>query len=88
MDTITVVFMNGDVVSFPGTEFGTTPDRFLGEQHPGRVTKFSYKNGQGEDSFIYLRPNAVAGVFLTQAEPRSLIGPITVHVAGQQAGAQ
>lgn len=66
METVTVVFTNGNVVSFNATEF----DVSLTENR-NYLNKYPYKNAQGEDSFIYLEPSDVSGVFITKAPSRN-----------------
>ena len=65
MDTVTVVFTNGNIVSFEAQEI----DMDLTAGNRNNVNKFPYKNARGEDSAIYLQPSEVAGVILTKAAP-------------------
>jgi hypothetical protein len=62
MEDVTVVFNNGNIVSFVAQEF----DVNLMEDG-GSTNKYPYKDAQGQDSSIHLRPNHVAGVFRTRS---------------------
>jgi len=61
MDSVTVVFTNGNIVNFVAQEFDVN---FVSEPY-GAVNKYSYKDARGEDSAGYLKPTEVAGIFLT-----------------------
>jgi hypothetical protein len=61
MEYVTVVFNNGNIVHFAAQEF----DADL-SQKVGYVNKYPYKDARGQDSFIHLKPNHVAGLFITQ----------------------
>ncbi len=78
MESVTVVFRNGNIVNFVAQEFGAdlTENRDL-------VNKYPYKNAQGQDSFIHLRPDEVVGVFLTTSPGRNE-PPIAYSVAGNK----
>jgi hypothetical protein len=65
MESVTVVFTNGNVVQFHTQEF----DADL-TVNPSRVNKYPYKNASRQDSSIYLKPNNVAGLFLTTSPAR------------------
>jgi hypothetical protein len=65
MVDVTVVFRNGDVVNFAAQEFD--PD-LSGARNI--VNKYPYKDARGTDSAIHLRPNEVAGVFVTPGPER------------------
>jgi hypothetical protein len=56
---ITVVFVNGNVVRFAAQEF----DADL-RSASGSTNKYPYKDSEGNDSVIHLRPNQVAGIFV------------------------
>jgi len=60
MVNVTVVFRNGDVVNFAAQEFDA--DLRGGSNI---VNKYAYKDAEGADSAIQLRPDDVAGVFVT-----------------------
>jgi hypothetical protein len=60
MVNVTVVFINGNVVNFVAQEF----DADL-RSGTGVVNKYPYKDAEGQDSAIHLKPSEVAGVFLT-----------------------
>jgi hypothetical protein len=62
MEDITVVFNNGNIVSFVAQEFDVNL-----KEDGGSTNKYSYKDAQGQDSSIHLRPNQVAGVFRTRS---------------------
>jgi hypothetical protein len=66
MPSVTVVFKNGNIVNFAAQEL----DLDLTENR-GLLNKYAYRDAQGKDSFIYLEPNDVVGVFLTEAPGRS-----------------
>ena len=63
METVTVVFTNGNIVNFEAQ--GIEMDLTNGNRN--NVSRYPYKNALGEDSAIYLQPSEVAGVFLTKA---------------------
>jgi hypothetical protein len=60
MVAVTVVFTNGNIVNFNAREF----DVDLGTSR-GILNKYAYKDDEGEDSTIHLKPAEVAGVFVT-----------------------
>jgi hypothetical protein len=62
MEDVTVVFLNGNIVSFVAQEFDVDL-----KEDSGSTNKYSYKDAQGQDSSIHLRPNQVAGVFCTRS---------------------
>jgi hypothetical protein len=62
MEDVTVVFTNGNIVNFAAQEF----DVDLVEER-NLINKYPYKDAQGQDSSIHLRPNQVAGVFRTRS---------------------
>jgi hypothetical protein len=62
MDSVTVVFGNGSVVQFYAQEF----DVNLASDYQ-TVNRYPYKDAQGHDSAIFLRPNAIAGIVLSKA---------------------
>jgi hypothetical protein len=62
MEDVTVVFNNGNIVSFVAQEFDVNL-----KEDGGSTNKYSYKDAQGQDSSIHLRPNQVAGVFRTRS---------------------
>jgi hypothetical protein len=64
MQSVTVVFKNGAIAHFSAEEF----DANFGEAL-NYVNKYPYKDAQGNESAIYLKPDVVAGVFLTQPAP-------------------
>jgi len=64
MVDVTVVFTNGDIATFAAEEFEVDL-----MSNPSRTNTYPYKDARGNDSAIYLRPNAVAGVFVTQPPP-------------------
>jgi hypothetical protein len=69
MVDVVVVFTNGNVVNFAAQEF----DVDLVNTEGGRfVTKFPYKDAEGQDSAIHLKPAQVVGVFVT---PGSELSP-------------
>jgi hypothetical protein len=79
MVTVTVVFRNGDVVNFAAQEF----DADLREGS-NFVNKYPYKDAEGADSAIQLRPADVAGLFVTPGkELRSDEPAIAYTVAGR-----
>ena len=78
MHTVTVVFVNGNIVSFKAQEFDV---EFKGQQ-PGFIAKHSYKNAAGEESSIYLKSSEVAGAFLTRSVSSSA-SPVTYTVPGK-----
>lgn len=57
---VTVVFTNGNVVNFAAQDFDAN---LYGELT--YINKYPYKDAEGKDSAIHLRPNDVAGVFVT-----------------------
>ena len=71
MDNVTVVFRNGNVVSFAATEF----DVGLG-QNTSHINKYPYKDGRGEDSFIYLQP--ISGRRGVSYETRTRQHPLSI----------
>ena len=62
MEDVTVVFTNGNIVSFVAQEFGVNL-----KEDRGSTNEYFYKDAQGQDSSIHLRPNQVAGVFRTRS---------------------
>ena len=62
MEDVTVVFTNGNIVNFAAQEFDVdlVEDRNL-------INKYPYKDAQGQDSLIHLKPNHVAGIFITRS---------------------
>ena len=82
MDSVTVVFKNGNIVNFRAQDFNVdlTSDR-------GGLNKYAYKNAIGEESSIYLEPNEVVGIFLTQAAAAGG-GAVSYRVPGTQASTQ
>ncbi len=80
MDTVTVVFTNGNIVSFMAEEF----DVALENRSSDKIAKYSYKNGRGGDSHVYLKPSEVAGIFLTQIDPREREPAIHYTVPGKK----
>jgi hypothetical protein len=76
MVDMTVVFTNGSVAHFLAEEF----DANFGAR-AAHVNKYPYKDAQGNESAIYLKPNDVSGVFLTQAAPGET-GSITTKLPG------
>jgi acyl-CoA synthetase (AMP-forming)/AMP-acid ligase II len=65
MEIVTVVFTNGNIVTFEAQELDM--DVTMGNRN--NVIRYPYKNALGEDSAIYLQPSEVAGVILTKATP-------------------
>jgi hypothetical protein len=61
MVNVTVVFTNGNIVSFPAEEFDADLINTHGEN---LVNKFPYKDARGNGSAIHLRPDDVAGLFV------------------------
>jgi hypothetical protein len=59
MADVTVVFTNGNVVRFAAQVF----DAEL-RSASGSTNKYPYKDSEGKDSAIHLRPNQVAGIFV------------------------
>ena len=57
---VVVVFTNGNVVTFAAKQFDA--DLKSGLDY---VNKYPYKDAEGNDSAIHLRPNDVAGLFVT-----------------------
>jgi hypothetical protein len=57
---VVVVFTNGNVVTFAAKE--SDADLRSGV---GIINKYPYKDAEGNDSAIHLRPNDVAGLFVT-----------------------
>jgi hypothetical protein len=72
MDSVTVVFENGDIVQFDAQEF----DADFAENR-GLINKYPYKDAQGSDSAIYLKPSHVAGIFLTK--PADNVSPAVAY---------
>ena len=62
MVNVTVVFTNGTIVSFPAQEFDAD---LINTQGSDLVSKFPYKDAEGDGSAIHLRPDDVAGLFVT-----------------------
>jgi hypothetical protein len=62
MEDVTVVFVNGNIVTFVAQEFSVNL-----KEDSGSTNEYSYKDAQGQDSSIHLRPNQVAGVFRTRS---------------------
>ncbi len=65
MVNVTVVFTNGNVVNLAAEEF----DADLSSGGGGVVNKYPYKDAGGNDSAIHLRPDDVAGLFITPGGP-------------------
>ncbi len=70
METVTVVFTNGNIVNFEAQKI----DMDLTTGNRNNVNRYPYKNTLGEASAIYLQPAEVAGVFLTKATSGSTPG--------------
>ena len=68
MADVTVVFVNGNVVRFAAQEFDVDLVNTPGRQH---VSKFPYKDAEGNDSAVHLTPLEVAGIFI--APDRSVL---------------
>ena len=66
MIRVTVVFTNGNVVGFAAEEFNVDLYNTAG---PGYVGKFTYKDHEGNNSAIHLKPDDVAGIFITPTSP-------------------
>jgi hypothetical protein len=62
MVNVVVVFTNGNVVEFTGQEFDADLADTLGAS---LVSRFPYKDAEGKDSAIHLKPDEVAGIFVT-----------------------
>jgi hypothetical protein len=62
MVNVTVVFTNGTVVNFVAREF----DVDLGSSRQ-LLNKYPYEDSEGQRSAIHLKPEDVAGVFVTPA---------------------
>jgi hypothetical protein len=62
MEDVTVVFLSGNIVSFVAQEFDVNL-----KEDSGSTNEYPYKDAQGQDSSIHLRPNQVAGVFRTRS---------------------
>lgn len=77
MDSVTVVFVNGNIVNFLAEEFNVGLDGSSGSV----IKKFAYKDAQGQDSAIYLKPREIAGIFLTKTAPGESI-PVSYKVGG------
>jgi hypothetical protein len=64
MYNVVITYVNGEKVEVPAQEFDvdfrTTAQ---GEGH-ARIMKRKYKDGEGNDTFIYLTPDQVAGIVL------------------------
>jgi len=80
MVNVTVVFTNGNVVNLAAQEF----DADL-KSGGGVVNKYPYKDAEGKDAAIHLRPNDIAGLFVTPGGPlRSGDPAITYNLAGKK----
>jgi hypothetical protein len=79
MEDVTVVFTNGNVVQFRAEEFDANLVDTLG---PGLVTKFPYKDAEGNDSAVHLMPNEVAGIFITPSRGTRRDESIKYSVSG------
>ena len=62
MVNVTVVFTSGTVVNLVAQEFEAN----LGSSRQ-LVNKYPYKDSEGQSSAIHLKPDDVAGVFVTPA---------------------
>jgi len=62
MAIVTVVFTNGNIVTFEAQEF----DADL-RGGASILNSYPYKDAEGKDSAIHLTPNETAGVFITPA---------------------
>jgi hypothetical protein len=62
MVNVVVVFTNGNVVEFSAQEFDAD---LANTEGPSSVNKFLYKDAEGKDSAIHLKPDEVAGIFVT-----------------------
>jgi len=81
MVNVTVVFTNGNVVSLAAQEF----DADLASGGGGVVNRYPYKDSEGNDSAVHLRPDDVAGLFVTTGGPlRSGDQAIAYSVAGNK----
>jgi hypothetical protein len=78
---VTVAFANGNVVEFDAEEFNV--DLY---DTPGVscVSKFTYKDHQGNNSAVHLKPEDVAGIFITPYEGVGGGQPIGYAVAGRK----
>jgi hypothetical protein len=62
MVNVVVVFTNGNVVEFSAQEFDAD---LANTEGTSSVNKFAYKDAEGQDSAIHLKPDQVAGIFVT-----------------------
>jgi hypothetical protein len=62
MVNVTVVFTNGNVVEFAAQEFHAD---LVNTEGANFVNQFPYKDAEGQDSAIHLKPDEVAGLFVT-----------------------
>ena len=80
MVDVTVVFTNGNVVQFAAQEFDVEFKSGVGV-----ANKYPYKDARGNDSAIHLRPNDVAGLFVTPgSDLRSDEPPLSFRIAGNK----
>lgn len=77
---VTVVFTNGNVVTFFAQEFNVN---LFDTDANSYVSKFTYKDHQGNDSAVHLKPDDVAGIFVTPQHGPSGDRPIGYSVAGR-----
>jgi hypothetical protein len=77
MDSVTIVFTNGNIVNFGAQEFSVSLEGASGYT----VRKYEYKDASGEDSAVYLNPGEVAGVILSRA-PAGQTHAVSYKVSG------
>jgi hypothetical protein len=81
MEDVTVVFTNGNVVQFAAQKFKVS---LRNTGSASSVQEFPYKDAEGNDSAIHLKPDDVSGLFVTPGGPRRSDDPaIGYTVAGQ-----
>ncbi len=71
MVTVTVVFVNGQALTFQAQEFDADLRHSKTDEPNYEVIPLPYKDAAGGDSHIHLKPTEVAGIFVTKAEPGS-----------------
>lgn len=77
---VTVALTNGNIVGFDAEEFNVN----LANSASGVANKFTYKDHQGNDSAVHLKPEEVAGIFVTPSEGAGGSQAIWYAVAGRR----
>jgi hypothetical protein len=72
MYRVIITYVNGEKVEFDAAEFDVDFRNTAPSEEKNALRKFTYKDEDGNDTFIYLTPAQVAGIVLVgKLEPHS-----------------